>query len=168
MESQNPKEKLQGTTEGNAGEAEQPRLPRPTLLDPLGLFDVLQRDVERLGNVLRRSPRPRAEEVQETPGEAGNPVEAASPTVPPEFDSDLAGHLERKGQQWLAEGVRPNLVRMGLDQAVSGAQGMARRMEMFAREVNKPAVMQDYIDNVADAWVRAMSDIEEERRGEPL
>jgi hypothetical protein len=76
--------------------------------------------------------------------------------------------LERKRQEWLAEGVRPNLVRMGLDQAVSGAQGMARRMELFAREVDKPAVMQDYIDNVADAWVRAMAEIDEKRRGDAL
>jgi hypothetical protein len=138
-------------------------------LDPLGLFEGLKRDVERVGTALRRSPPPEADVPhQETRGEAGNPVDVAMPPVPPEFNSDMTGLLERKREEWLAAGVRPNLVRMGLEQAVSGAQGMARRMEMFAREVDKPAVMQDYIDNVADAWVRAMADSDQERRGAAL
>jgi len=41
-------------------------------------------------------------------------------------------------------------------------------MELFAREVDKPAVMQDYIDNVADAWVRAMANSDKARRGNAL
>ena len=166
MESQNPDEKLAGTTEGNAGEGEQTRPSRPSLMDPLGLFEGLKQDVERVGTALRRSPPPEAEVAQEARAEAANPVEVPLPPVPPEFNSEMTALLERKREEWLAAGACPCLVRMGLDQAVSGAQGMARRMEMFARDVNKPAVMQDYIDNVADAWVRAMAEIEEGRRGE--
>jgi hypothetical protein len=37
-----------------------------------------------------------------------------------------------------------------------------------AYEVDKPAVMQDYIENVADAWVLAMAEIGEERPGDAL
>ncbi|MEK7847591.1 MAG: hypothetical protein AAB270_01570 [Chloroflexota bacterium] len=132
--------------------------------DPLGLLDIFWRDMERIFGTRRGSD-------EGNPGapaaEAGNPVEVAMPPVPQEFNS-MTGLLERKRQEWLAAGASPCLVRMGLDQAVSGAQGMARRMELFAKDVDKPAVMQDYIDNVADAWVRAMARSDEERRGDAL
>ena len=171
MESQNPDEKLAGASEHDAGATAYPRPRRRSFPDPLGLFEGLKRDVERVGAALGASPLTTSgtEVAQEiTRAEAANPVEVTLPPVPPEFNSDMTSLLERKRQEWLAAGACPCLVRMGLDQAVTGAQGMARRMELFAREVDKPAVMQDYIDNVADAWVRAMAEIDEERRGDAL
>ncbi len=169
MESQNPDEKLAGASGHDAGATAQPRPRRRSFLDPLGLFEGLKRDVERVGTAFGAPPLTMPKVAQEvTRAEAANPVEVALPPVPPEFNSDMTSLLERKRQEWLAAGACPCLVRMGLDQAVIGAQGMARRMNLFARDVNKPAVMQGYIDNVADAWVRAMAKIEEERRGNAL
>ncbi len=169
MESQSPDEKLAGASEHDAGATAQPRPRRRGFPDPLGLFEGLKRDVERVGAALGAPPLTMPKVAQEVArAEAANPVEVAMPPVPPEFNSDMTALLKRKRQEWLAAGVCPCLVRMGLDQAVTGAQGMARRMELFAREVDKPAVMQDYIDNVADAWVRAMADSDKARRGDAL
>ena len=128
--------------------------------DPLGLLDAIRRDIDRVVGMVR------SREDNPDPVDVVSPAEVDVPPVPPEFDTETVTLLERKREEWLASGIPPCLVRMGMEQATAGAQGMAWRMELFAREVDKPAVMRDYIENVADAWVRAMSDAERVGHGD--
>jgi hypothetical protein len=106
------------------------------------MMDPFRRDLERLSG-------------QGTPGQPGQQI--FIPRVPPEFDGEMTALLERKRDEWLRIGVRPRLVQMALDQAVNGAQGIARRMERFATNIDRRAIMRDFIENVSDQWVRTMS-----------
>ena len=105
------------------------------------MLDPFRRDLERLSG--------------QGTGQPGQQI--FIPRVPPEFDGEMTRLLEQKRDEWLRIGVKPRLVQMALDQAVNGAQGIARRMERFATNIDRRAIMLDFITNVSDQWVRTMS-----------
>ena len=76
MESQSPDEELVGVPaqEFESGATAQPPPRRRSFLDPLGLFEGLKRDVERVGAALGASPPAGPDVAQEiTQGEARTP-----------------------------------------------------------------------------------------------
>jgi hypothetical protein len=107
--------------------------------------DPIRRDIERIVGFNPRDPRDPSFEI-------------FIPRVPPEFNGpEMTALLTRKRDEWLRLGIRPRLVQMALDQAVNGAQGVVRRMARFATNIDRRAVMIDFIENVSDQWVRTMS-----------
>lgn len=114
-------------------------------LDPLGIFGVVKRDVDRMAGSFRLPGPPRLGAT------IGNPI-------PVEFNGDLLGRKEEARRRLVAKGYSEEIVDRALKWYEEWLMGMASRIAGADRDLQRRIVQSGYehIASRAEDWMRGI------------